>query len=294
MDARVLPASKPMTLMRAFGWMKDAPKLPLAMVVLVLLVALFAPVLTPHDPNMGVLALQQKPPAFMEDGLFDYALGTDRQGRDILSRLIMGARVSMAVAFICVVLSVVIGTVMGLVSGYAGGTVDSVIMRIVDGTLAFPSLLLALVFGVTAGPSFWTVVAVIGLVSWARYARLIRGEVLLLKERDFVALARIAGCSPARIIFVHLLPNVANTIIVLATLQIGNVIITESSLTFLGVGVPESMPTWGRMLDDGRNLLDSAWWISAMPGLAIISVVLAFNSLGDWARDVLDPKLRAL
>ena len=230
----------------------------------------------------------------MEDGLFDYALGTDRQGRDILSRLIMGARVSMAVAFICVVLSVVIGTVMGLVSGYAGGTVDSVIMRIVDGTLAFPSLLLALVFGVTAGPSFWTVVAVIGLVSWARYARLIRGEVLLLKERDFVALARIAGCSPARIIFVHLLPNVANTIIVLATLQIGNVIITESSLTFLGVGVPESMPTWGRMLDDGRNLLDSAWWISAMPGLAIISVVLAFNSLGDWARDVLDPKLRAL
>jgi len=198
------------------------------------------------------------------------------------------------VAIISIVLSALVGTFLGLIAGYSGGYVDSLIMRTVDAMLSFPALLIALVMAATVGPSFWVVVAVIGTVSWARYARLIRGEVLSLKERDFVALARIAGCSPTRIVLVHLLPNVVNSIVVLATLQVGSVIITEASLSFLGAGIPAETPSWGNMLDQGRPFLDTSWWMSVFPGLAVMIVVLSFNVFGDWLRDLLDPKLRSL
>jgi peptide/nickel transport system permease protein len=164
-------------------------------------------------------------------------------------------------------------------------------MRSVDVSLAFPSLLLALIFAVTVGPSFWVVVAVLVLLIWARYARLLRGEVLSWKQRDFVASARVAGASSTRIMFVHILPNVASSVVVLSTLQVGWAILVEASLSFLGAGVPPPTPTWGGMVSDGRNYVDTLWWISVFPGLAVMLVVLAFNLLGDWLRDVLDPRI---
>jgi peptide/nickel transport system permease protein len=198
------------------------------------------------------------------------------------------------VAALSILVGGTIGTSLGLLAGYRGGWVDALIMRMVDLSLAFPSILLALIFAVTVGASFWVVVAVLGFILWARYARLVRGEVLTWKQLDFVSLARMAGCSSLRIIATHLLPNVANSIIVLSTLQVGWAIVVEASLSFLGAGIPAPAPTWGGMVSEGRKYVDSLWWVSVFPGVAIMLVVLSFNLFGDWLRDVLDPKLRQL
>ena len=250
--------------------------------------------IVPHGPDELNLGHVRQGWVFSEGGSWTFPLGTDGLGRDILSRIIKGAQVSMAVAAGTVLLAASIGTTLGTIAGYFGGWVDTVIMRLVDGWLAFPAILIALVFAVTVGPSVTVVVSVMALILWARYARLIRGEVLSLKERDFVALARVAGGSPLRIMASHLLPNVLNSVIVLSTLQIGWAITVEATLSFLGAGVPPPTPTWGGMVADGRDLIRSAWWISVFPGAAIGLVVLSFNLIGDRIRDLLDPKLRAL
>jgi peptide/nickel transport system permease protein len=234
------------------------------------------------------------PPFWQDGGSLEYPLGTDKLGRDMLSRIVYGARISLAVSLIAIFVGGIIGTVLGLVSGYFGRMTDAVIMRLVDISLSLPTILLALVLVAAVGPSFGTVVTVLIVLLWARYARLVRGEVLTLKERDFIARARVAGASHTRIMYRYLFPNVINSLIVLATLQVGYVILLESALSFLGAGLPRAEPAWGVMVSDGRELIVTAWWVSMFPGLAIMLTVLALNLLGDWLRDHYDPKLRNL
>jgi peptide/nickel transport system permease protein len=267
---------------------------PAAIIVLFVGAALLAEVVSPADPYAQSLRARFTPPVWEAGGSWRHVLGTDRLGRDMLARLVFGARVSLAAGVVTVLLAGLIGAGVGLAAGYYGGRVDALLMRATDATLAFPVILLALILAVTVGPSFVNVVIAVGTILWARYARVIRGEVLALMQREFIAQARIAGCSAWRIISRHLFPNTLNTLVVLLTLQIGYVIIVEASLSFLGAGIPPPTPAWGSMIAEGRDYITSAWWVSALPGLAILLVVLAFNLLGDWLRDVLDPKLRQL
>jgi peptide/nickel transport system permease protein len=262
------------------------------LVFLLLIPGLFAELIAPHDPIKGSLSARLKPPMWAQGGSIDYPLGTDKVGRDVLSRIIYGARVSLRVSLEAILVSGFIGTTLGLMSGYFGGKVDAVIMRLVDISLGLPIILVALVFVAALGPSFRTVIAVITVLLWARYARQVRGETLSIKERDFVARARVAGASHLRIMFRYILPNVVNSLIVLATLQVGFVILLESSLSFLGAGIPRPTPAWGLMVADGRELIVTAWWISMFPGIAIMLTVLSLNLLGDWLRDHLDPRLK--
>lgn len=265
----------------------------LAVLMAILVVpAVLAPWLAPHDPLEGRLAHKLKPPVWLPGGEWTYLLGTDPLGRDILSRLIHGARVSLSVSLVAILIGGIVGTALGLVAGYFGGWTDTVIMRGVDVAFSMPTILLALVLAAVIGPSFQTVILIVALLLWARYARQVRGEVLSVRERDFVAQARIAGCSHLRIIASHVLPNVTNTLIVLATLQVGYVILLEGTLSFLGVGIPPPSPAWGLMVATGRGLIVSAWWVSFFPGMAIVLTVLTLNLLGDWLRDRLDPRLR--
>jgi peptide/nickel transport system permease protein len=203
-----------------------------------------------------------------------------------------GARISFFVAILSILLGGLVGTGLGIISGYYGGTWDVLLMRTADATLAFPIILLAMLLAIVLGPSLQNVVVSLGLVLWARYARIIRGEVLSVKERDFVALARVAGSSNVRIMFRHIFPNIRSTLLVLLTLQVGWVIIVEASLSFLGAGIPGPQPVWGSMISKGREYITTAWWIPFFPGLAVALVCLCFNMLGDWLREVLDPKLR--
>jgi len=264
----------------------------LILVFLLVIPGLFAEWIAPHDPVKGSLAARLKPPMWSPGGSIDHPLGTDKVGRDVLSRIIYGARVSLRVSLEAIVVSGFIGTTLGLISGFFGGRVDALIMRLVDISLGLPIILVALVFVAALGPSFTTVIAVITVLLWARYARQVRAETLSIKERDFIARARVAGASNLRIMFRYILPNVVNTLIVLATLQVGFVILLESSLSFLGAGIPRPTPAWGLMVADGRELIVTAWWISMFPGLAIMLTVLSLNLLGDWLRDHLDPKLK--
>lgn len=279
------------------GWakFKRYPLFALAILVFLLVIpAIFAPWVAPHDPFHGSLSHRLTPPAWQDGGSTEFLLGTDKLGRDILSRIIYGARVSLTVSLIAIVVGGVIGTVLGLASGYFGGRTDSVIMRLVDISLSLPTILLALVLVAAVGPSFGTVITVLIVLLWARYARLVRGETLAIKELDFIARARVAGASHMRIMTKYIFPNVVNSLIVLATLQVGYVILLESSLSFLGAGLPRAEPAWGVMVSDGRELIVTAWWVSMFPGIAIMLTVLALNLLGDWLRDHLDPKLRNL
>jgi peptide/nickel transport system permease protein len=269
------------------------PLIPLGILIFLLVIpALFASQVAPYDPLKGSLAKRLKPPVWQEGGSIDYPLGTDKLGRDILSRLIHGARVSLMVSMIAIFVGGIAGTALGLISGYFGGRVDSLIMRLVDISLSLPTILLALVLVAAVGPSFGTVITVLVVLLWARYARLVRGETLSIRERDFIARARVAGASHTRIMAKYIFPNVVNSLVVLATLQVGYVILLESALSFLGAGLPRPTPAWGLMIADGRELIVTAWWVSMFPGLAIMLTVLALNLLGDWLRDHLDPKLR--
>jgi peptide/nickel transport system permease protein len=269
------------------------PLVPMALLMFLLVIpALLAPQVAPYDPLKGSLAKRLRPPVWQEGGSVDHLLGTDKLGRDILSRMIHGARVSLAVSLVAILVGGIIGTSLGIISGYFGGRVDAVLMRLVDISLSLPTILLALVLVAAVGPSFGTVITVLVVLLWARYARLVRGETLSIKERDFIARARVAGASNTRIMTRYLFPNVVNSLIVLATLQVGYVILLESALSFLGAGLPRPTPAWGLMIADGRELIVTAWWVSMFPGLAIMLTVLALNLLGDWLRDHLDPKLR--
>src|SRR6516164_8427047 len=271
------------------------PLVPVAILAAIALVAIFANVLAPYDPEIGTLTARFRPPAWQVGGSSEHLLGTDHVGRDVLSRLIFGARVSMVVGFTAVVVAGVIGTWLGILSGYMGGWVDQVIMRITDTWLALPALTFAIFLAAIVGPSEMNIVIILGAVYWTRYARVIRGEVLSLKERDFVRLAIVAGLSKWKIMARHILPNVINTAIVLGTLMLGVVIVTEAALSFLGVGVPPPKPAWGLMLADGkRGLMVGYWWLTVLPGSCIMLMVLSANLLGDWLRVKLAHQLRQL
>ena len=257
-------------------------------------VAIFAPWLTPHSPIEQSLPDKLLPPFWEEGGSTTYLLGTDIFGRDVLTRLFYGARVSLIVTLLALTVGGGVGLMLGIIAGYVGGRVDAVLMRVVDAAFAFPTILFALLLAVTMGQGMDTLVIALSLFLWAGFARVIRGEVLALKQRDFVALARVHGCSPLRIMVAHILPNVLNTFMVLLTLNVGVIIVAEASLSFLGAGVPPPTPSWGLMVAEGRGKITSAWWLSLIPGIAITLVVLSFNLFGDWLRDRLDPKLRQL
>jgi peptide/nickel transport system permease protein len=265
------------------------PALAVALLLVFVICAICANYITPHDPIEGSLLDRLKPP--LTSG---YLLGTDVQGRDILTRVVYGARVSLSVALITVLISTSLGSLIGLYAGFHGSWVDGLVMRVVDSVLGFPLIMLALLFAISLGPGFATVVLSISLVSWASYARVVRGEALTLRQREFITSARVVGCTNHRIVFRYLLPNVAPTIFVLATMQIGGVILVEAGLSFIGAGIPAPTPDWGAMVSGGRDYIGTAWWISLWPGLAIVLVVLAVNTIGDWLREVLDPRVRQI
>jgi len=275
--------------------LKDFPLIPVLILGCIALVAIFANFLAPHNPEIGSLTARFKPPFWQTGGSTKYLLGTDQLGRDVLSRLIFGARVSMVVGFTAVIFAGAVGTTLGIISGYLGGWVDQVIMRITDSWLALPGVTFAIFLAAIVGPSMWNIVIILGLTYWTRYARVIRGEVLSLKEREFVRLAIVAGCSKWTIMYRHILPNIINSAIVLGTLMLGVVIIAEATLSFLGVGVPPPQAAWGLMLSDGKqSLMVGRWWLSVLPGCCITLMVLSANILGDWLRVKLDPQLRQL
>jgi len=245
-----------------------------------------------HGTKAELLLVDEVVRQIRPDGQREYLLGSDKLGRDVLTRMFHGARISLTIGSIAIFFAGTIGSFLGMLSGYAGKWVDSVIMRLVDIKISIPGLLLALVLVAVLGQSFGTVVIVVTLAYWATYARLARGETLQIKQMDYVARARVAGSSHLKIIMKHIFPNVLNTLIIVATLQLGGAILFEASLSFLGVGIPRPQPAWGVMVADGRELIVAAWWVSLFPGVAIMMAVLALNLLGDWIRDKLDPKLR--
>ena len=270
------------------------PYVAATVLALVLICALFGPWLSPHDAGRIALSEAMTPPAWLAGGSADHLLGTDNLGRDILSRIIAGARVSAHVALYAIVLSGLIGSVLGMAAGYFGGVVDALISRLIDVQMSVPSIPLAMLFAAVLPPGEAMVVFIIVLSYWTWYARLVRGEVLSLRERDFVKLARIAGVGTMTIFYRHLAPNVLNMLLVLATLQFGSVIVFEAGLSFLGLGIQPPNVSWGGMLSDGRNFIEVAWWLITMPGLAIMAACLASNLLGDWLRDTFDPVRRQL
>ena len=262
--------------------------------VLFLIITILAPVLAPHDPALQDLKRRLAPPVGlgMEEASWEYPLGNDNLGRDILSRLLVGSRVSFVVGVTTILLSASVGSLIGAVSGFYRGPLDNVVMRFVDVWMAFPGLLLAIAFGAALGPGLVNLILALSLTSWTVYCRVVRAEVLSIRERDYVMAARIVGASDLRIILRHVLPNILAPILVISTLRMGTVIISEASLNLLGIGVQSSMPTWGGMLSDGREFMRNAWWLATFPGIAISIVVLGVNLLGDGLRDALDPRLR--
>ncbi|SDU43300.1 ABC transporter permease [Stappia sp. ES.058] len=257
------------------------------------ILALLAPLVAPHDPTASTLSARLLPPVWSEGGRGEYLLGTDHLGRDVLSRLIYGARVSLAVGLAAVLVAGAVGTALGITAGYLGGFADQVIMRVVDAWMAMPSLVFAIFLAAMVGQSAVNVVLILSLVYWTRYARVVRGEVLSLRERDFVKLAVVTGASSLRIMVRHILPNVLNTTLVLATLMLGVVIVTEASLSFLGVGVPPPYPAWGLMLADGKQpMMIGKWWLTVLPGICILLTVMSASILGDYLRDRFDPKAK--
>ena len=266
----------------------NLPWIPVIVIVVLIFLAVFADVLAPADPREPNL-LNARVAPFEQ---WSNPLGTDFVGRDVLSRLIYGARTSAFISLFALATGVIVGTVLGLVSGYAGRWVDTIIMRIADATMGFPSILLAMIIVAILGQGLMPIVVAVAVSTWPRIARMIRGEVLAVKDQDFVTLAKIAGVSPVVIIWRHVFPNVLNTLMVITSLSVAAVILTEASLSFLGLGLPPGDPAWGIMVAEGRQSLLRTWWISLFPGLVITIVVMAFNFFGDWLRDTLDPKLR--
>ena len=261
------------------------------LLVLFVLTAIFGPWLIDHDPLKGSLRARLEPPVWA-GGTAEHLLGTDRLGRDMLARIVEGARISLTVCAVVIAIAGTIGTAIGTLSGYVGGWLDRVLMRIVDMALSLPVILLALLIGAVSGPSFGNIVLVISLVLWSQYARMARGETLRVKTEDYVDLARTSGLGHWQIIARHILPNIAPALIVVATLQVGVVIVLEASLSFLGVGVPPPNPSWGSMVADGRSYVVTAWWVSLFPGIAILLVVMAVNIVGDALTDRINPALR--
>jgi len=266
------------------------PKTAGVIIFLLLICAIFSPWIAPHDPNKQDLAAALKPPCWEQGGSSKYILGTDNLGRDILSRIVYGARVSTIVGFAAVFLSGLLGTFLGIIAGYFGGKIDAVIMRFTDMMLSLPYILIAIAIIGAIGPSLTNLIIVLGITQWVGYTRIVRFEAMSLSKSEFIEMAVISGCKWWRILLVHILPNVLNTAVVLATLDVGKMIIFEAAMSFLGLGVKPPTASWGGMLADGRVYLTFAWWIATFPGIAICITVLGGNLLGDWLRDELDPR----
>ncbi|KQL57389.1 MULTISPECIES: ABC transporter permease [Bacillaceae] len=271
-------------------WRSKTGTVGFFIVVAVILVAAFASVLAPHDPNEINPINMLQPPMWIEGGSISHILGTDNLGRDILSRIIYGSQISLLVGIASVVVAGIIGVTIGIIAGFYGGWIDSILMRLVDSFLSIPNILFALVILSVFGPSVWTLIFVLGVTNWVNYARLVRGEVLSIKEREFVKAARSIGVKNRVIMYRHLLPNVISSFIVISTLSVATTIILEASLSFLGLGIQSPDISWGGILSDGRDYLATSWWLATFPGLAITVAVLGIIFLGDWLRDVLDPR----
>jgi peptide/nickel transport system permease protein len=277
------------------GLIDELKRLPWPAIIilfLLLFVIAFAGILTHHDPYTIDLPHRLQPPAWMAGGDSSHLLGTDTLGRDVLTRILYGARASMLVGVVTMILGGSIGLVLGMVAGYLGGKIDAIISRITDSFMALPALLIAIVFAVNLQPGIVSVIFAISATIWAQFARIIRGESMALKEREFILQAKVGGCSTLRILFVNILPNVLNTFMIMITLNIGMAILVEASLSFLGVGIPPPTPSWGQMISEGRDYISTAYWLALFPGIVIALTVLALQMFGDWLRDKLDPKLR--
>jgi peptide/nickel transport system permease protein len=289
------PWYSPGTLLRNLWDLRQYPVIPVFILMIVLVIpAIFAELIAPYDPVESSLRNRLLPPFWIDGGSTDHILGTDKVGRDILTRLIYGSRVSVVIASVSILVGGFIGVSLGIIGGYFGGWVDSLIMRAVDISLSIPIILLGLVLVAALGPSKSTVIIVVVILLWSRYARLARGETLAVRTQDYIARARVSGASHTRIMIHHVFPNIFNSVMVLATLQVGFVIILEATLSFLGAGIPRPTPAWGLMVADGRSLVVTAWWLAFFPGIAIMLVVLSMNLLGDWLRDKFDPKQRQI
>jgi peptide/nickel transport system permease protein len=261
-------------------------------VLSVIIVAIFADVIAPHDPAQNNLGDMLKPPVWLDGGSSTYILGTDNLGRDMLSRIIFGTRVSLLVGVFSVILAGIIGVLVGILAGYYGGFIDNVLMRIVDSFLAIPSILFILVVLAVFDPSIMVLIVVIGFTNWVTYARVVRGEVLSIKERDYVKASKSIGTKNSTIMLKHIFPNIVSSFIVISTLSVATTIVLEASLSFLGLGIQPPTVSWGGMLTDGRNYLATNWWLATFPGIAITVTVLGIIFLGDWLRDVLDPRIK--
>ncbi len=285
------------------------PIVPSVILATLIFTGVFADQIAPKDPIKQSLHFRNSPPRFLDGDFYEaklasnptldipsnhYLLGGDHVGRDVFSRIIHGARISLVVTSVALFSGLILGVTIGVVAGYYGGIVDEVLMRMVDVWYSVPFLLLAMVAVIIFGASLNLIIVLLILLAWSGYVRNLRGEVLSLKHRDYIASARVAGASTLRIIIRHLLPGLINTIFVIASLRVGQLILAEASLSFLGAGIPGPTPAWGVLIADGRDYVEAAWWQTVFPGLALFLVVLAFNFLGDWVRDRLDPRLRQL
>lgn len=257
-------------------------------------VGLFGEWIAPHDPHQQELLARLRPPVWQDGGSWDHVLGTDNLGRDQLSRLIVGTRVSLIVMATAIPASLIVGTTFGLLAGWRRGLWDRLLMRLVDIQLALPAVLFAVLLAAARGPSLWNVVFILVVWGWAGFARVVRAEVLTLRERDFVTAAKALGANDFWIVTRHLVPNVLNIVVILSTLDVAAVILAEAGLSFLGVGVPLTTPSWGGMISQGRSYLTIAWWLVTVPGVAILVVSLCGNVLGDWLRDALEPRMKNL
>lgn len=264
----------------------NAPVVPLVIITLLVLAGIVGPWLSPYTPYEFSLTGRLEGPSW------EHLLGTDALGRDMLARLLYGARVTLLVVVVSIAVGGALGLMLGVVAGYFGGVVDAVISRVTDATLAFPTLLFGLLFAVSVGAGFASVVAAISLSLWAEFVRVVRSEVLSLREREFIQQAKVYGSSSVRLLWVHMLPNIFNSFLVLMGVNLGKVILSEASLSYLGAGIPQPTPSWGNMVADGQKYIGSAWWISIVPGIAISLTVLVLFLIGDWLRDYLDPRMR--
>jgi peptide/nickel transport system permease protein len=273
---------------------RELPMAPVLLLFPVLICGLFGQFFTPHDATLMNPTLALRPPSWLTGQGFSNVLGTDFLGRDLLSRVILGARSTLIVSVVGVVLAGIIGVVIGLFSGYIGGRFDLIVMRLVDMQMSMPAILLALLISAALGAGLTTVIVVIAIVFWTQYARVVRSETLSVKQRDFVVMARVEGCSTRRILAKHVVPHVIDSAVVIATLQLGTAVMLEAALSFLGLGVQPPAIAWGKMIAEARIYMATAWWLPLFPGIAIMLTVLGANLWGDWLRDKLDPKLRQM
>jgi len=264
--------------------------LGIAILLLIILAAVFAPLITPQGPEITSLQLRLKPPFWMEGNVSPHFLGTDQLGRDIWTRIVYGARVSLTIGLLAMLVAGPIGVFFGLISGYRGRATDTIIMRIADAQLSIPAILLAVTIIAVFGRSLIILIIVLGITKWVEYARVSRAEVLHLKETDFVLASTVVGARSNRLLFRHILPNLMTPVIVLASFSVAEMILAEAALSFLGLGVQPPTPSWGSMGSDGRDYLSNAWWVATWPGIAVLVTVLAINFVGDWLTEVLHPR----